>query len=37
MPALGLSDTDAKAVTTYVSTLRAPKAEPVAEKPTEKP
>lgn len=37
MPALGLSDADAKAVTMYVATLRAPKAEPVAEKPAEKP
>jgi len=37
MPALGLSDADAKAVTMYVETLRAPKAEPVVEKPVEKP
>jgi len=37
MPALGLNDADAKAVTMYVSTLRAAKAEPVAEKPVEKP
>lgn len=37
MPALGLSDADAKAVTLYVATLRAPKAEPVAAKPVEKP
>ncbi len=35
MPALGLSDADAKAVTMYLSTLRAPKAEPPADvKPT---
>ena len=34
MPALGLSDADAKAVTTYLGTLRAPKAE---EAPAEKP
>jgi cytochrome c553 len=34
MPALGLSDADAKAVSMYLSTMRAPKAEePVAEKP----
>lgn len=34
MPALGLSDADAKAVTMYLSTLRAPRAdEAVAEKP----
>ncbi|MEC4888730.1 MAG: c-type cytochrome [Nitrospira sp.] len=35
MPALGLSDADAKAVTTYLGTLRAPKAEeaPAAVKP----
>ncbi len=34
MPALGLSDADAKAVTLYLSTLRAPKTEEVAaEKP----
>ena len=31
MPALGLSDADAKAVTMYLGTLRAPKAEPSAE------
>ncbi len=37
MPALGLNDADAKAVTMYVATLRAPKAEPVEEKPVEKP
>ena len=37
MPALGLSDADAKAVSLYVDTLRAPKAEPVEEKPVEKP
>ncbi|QPD05447.1 MAG: putative Diheme Cytochrome c [Candidatus Nitrospira kreftii] len=37
MPALGLSDADAKAVTMYVATLRAPKAEPVEEKPVENP
>jgi mono/diheme cytochrome c family protein len=30
MPALGLSDADAKAVTLYLSTLRAPKTEEVA-------
>jgi mono/diheme cytochrome c family protein len=35
MPALGLSDADAKAVTLYVGTLRAPKAEPSSEKPGE--
>ena len=34
MPALGLSDADAKAVTMYLGTLRAPKAE---EAPTAKP
>lgn len=34
MPALGLSDADAKAVTTYLGTLRAPKAE---EAPAVKP
>lgn len=34
MPALGLSDADAKAVTMYLSTLRAPKAE---EAPAQKP
>lgn len=34
MPALGLSDADAKAVSMYLSTLRAPKAEePAAAKP----
>jgi mono/diheme cytochrome c family protein len=34
MPALGLTDADAKAVTMYLSTLRAPRAdEAVAEKP----
>jgi mono/diheme cytochrome c family protein len=34
MPALGLSDADAKAVTMYLATLRAPKAEePAAPKP----
>jgi mono/diheme cytochrome c family protein len=37
MPALGLSDADAMAVTLYVDTLRAEKAEPVEEKPVEKP
>ncbi len=37
MPALGLNDADAKAVTMYVATLRAPKAEPVEEKPVENP
>jgi mono/diheme cytochrome c family protein len=37
MPALGLSDADAKAVTMYVDTLRAAKAEPIVEKPVEKP
>ena len=37
MPALGLSDADAKAVTLYVESLRAAKSEPVAEKPVEKP
>jgi mono/diheme cytochrome c family protein len=37
MPALGLSDADAKAVTLYVATLRAPKSEPAEEKPVEKP
>lgn len=31
MPALGLSDADAKAVTMYLGTLRAPKAEPPVE------
>lgn len=31
MPALGLSDADAKAVTMYLGTLRAPKAEPAAD------
>jgi len=33
MPALGLSDADAKAVVMYLGTLRAPKAEPAAGKP----
>jgi mono/diheme cytochrome c family protein len=37
MPALGLNDADAKAVTLYVATLRAPKAEPVETKPVENP
>lgn len=37
MPALGLNDEDAKAVTMYVATLRAPKSEPVEEKPVETP
>lgn len=37
MPALGLSDADAKAVTMYVETLRAAKTEPAEEKPVEKP
>jgi mono/diheme cytochrome c family protein len=37
MPALGLSDADAKAVTMYVETLRAAKAEPAVEKPVETP
>jgi mono/diheme cytochrome c family protein len=37
MPALGLNDADAKAVTMYVATLRAPKADPVVVKPVEKP
>lgn len=37
MPALGLSDADAKAVTMYVETLRAAKTEPAVEKPVEKP
>lgn len=39
MPALGLSDEDAKAVTLYVETLKAPKAEPgtETEKPVENP
>jgi len=37
MPALGLSDADAKAVTMYVDTLRAAKTEPAVEKPVEKP
>ena len=32
MPALGLSDADAKAVSMYLSTLRAPKSEPPADK-----
>jgi mono/diheme cytochrome c family protein len=35
MPALGLSDADAKAVTMYVATLRAAKAEAVPGKPSE--
>ncbi|HEY6084402.1 MAG TPA: c-type cytochrome [Nitrospira sp.] len=33
MPALGLSDADAKAVVMYLGTLRAPKAEPPGVKP----
>lgn len=33
MPALGLSDADAKAVTMYLNTLRATKTQEVAEKP----
>lgn len=33
MPALGLSDADAKAVVMYLGTLRAPKGEPPADKP----
>lgn len=37
MPALGLNDADAKAVTLYVNTLRAAKAEPVVTKPVETP
>jgi mono/diheme cytochrome c family protein len=37
MPALGLSDADAKAVSLYVETLRAAKTEPAEEKPVEKP
>lgn len=37
MPALGLTDEDAKAVTLYVATLRAPKTEPVAAKQVENP
>lgn len=37
MPALGLNDADAKAVTLYVATLRAPKSEPVAAKQVENP
>ncbi|NGZ03622.1 MAG: hypothetical protein CV090_11300 [Nitrospira sp. WS238] len=37
MPALGLNDADAKAVTLYVATLRAEKTAPVEEKPVEKP
>lgn len=37
MPALGLTDEDAKAVTLYVNTLRAPKTEPVAAKQVENP
>jgi mono/diheme cytochrome c family protein len=36
MPALGLSDADAKAVTMYLGTLRAPKAEPQIEKASDK-
>ena len=36
MPALGLSDADAKAVTMYLGTLRAPKSEDQTEK-TEAP
>lgn len=35
MPALGLGDADAKAVTMYLATLRAPKAEALAEKPSD--
>ncbi|MCP9448939.1 MAG: c-type cytochrome [Nitrospira sp.] len=37
MPALGLSDADAKAVTFYLGTLQAPKAVPQEEKPVETP
>ncbi|MBH0199049.1 MAG: c-type cytochrome [Nitrospira sp.] len=37
MPALGLNDADAKAVTMYVETLQAAKTEPAEEKPVEKP
>jgi mono/diheme cytochrome c family protein len=37
MPALGLSDEDAKAVTLYVETLRAEKTEPAEQKPVETP
>lgn len=37
MPALGLNDADAKAVTMYVATLRAEKSEPEEEKPGETP
>ncbi|MDH5641339.1 MAG: c-type cytochrome [Nitrospira sp.] len=37
MPALGLNDADAKAVTLYVGTLRAEKTEPETEKPVEIP
>jgi mono/diheme cytochrome c family protein len=33
MPALGLSDTDAKAVTMYLGTLRAPKSDAQTDKP----
>lgn len=33
MPALGLSDADAKAVVMYLNTLRAPKTEPPSDKP----
>ncbi|CUQ66574.1 c-type cytochrome [Candidatus Nitrospira inopinata] len=37
MPALGLSDADAKAVTFYLETLQAPKAAPQEERPVETP
>jgi len=37
MPALGLNDADAKAVTLYVGTLRAEKTTPEVEKPVEMP
>jgi mono/diheme cytochrome c family protein len=37
MPALGLSDEDAKAVTMYLGTLRAPKAEPPTDQPKPEP
>jgi hypothetical protein len=37
MPALGLSDEDAKAVTMYLGTLRAPKAEPPTDQPKAAP
>lgn len=37
MPALGLSDEDAKAVTFYLETLRAPRTAPEEEKPVEIP